>query len=376
MAANSLENSLLNFSLDLYNKLLVTNGQRENIVYSPLSIAAALSMILAGARNDTAKQLSAALHVELTKQPLHELFSRALASICECGSQVQLLIASRIYLDTSFPVLDGYLNFLNNFGAELKSVNFGKEHERIRLEINSWVEEVTASKIKDLLDEDSIDRLTALALVNAVYFKGLWATQFRLKATWPSSFYLDLKRTTRVDMMHQEGDYRISSSDKLQARALEIPYRGGKTSMVILLPDAVEGLSYLEEHLSAGALMELLQKLKMTSEVDVYLPKFKVEQKISLKYSLNALGVKYLFTSEADLSGISPKTELAVSDVVHRVLIEVDERGTEAAAATCDVICHQCAYSTMQFMVDRPFMFLIRCHEPDLILFAGSVRRP
>lgn len=144
MAANSLQDCLLNFSLDLYKKLLVKDARRDNVIYSPLSIAAALSMLLAGARNNTAKQLSTVLHVDLPDARLHDLFCAALARIRDCGSQIEFHVACRVYTDTSFPVLDSYLNFLKNrYGSELKSVHFRNEHEKVRLEINSWVEQVT-----------------------------------------------------------------------------------------------------------------------------------------------------------------------------------------------------------------------------------------
>ncbi|KAK8762421.1 hypothetical protein V5799_026312 [Amblyomma americanum] len=177
-------------------------------------------------------------------------------------------------------------------------------------------------------------------------------------------------------MMHHEGDYRMSHSEKLKVRALEVPYQGRKASMVVLIPDDIEGLSYLEEHLSADALAELLQDLSVSSEIQLSLPKFKVEQSTNLEESLKALGVKDLFTSSADLSGISPKAELRVSKVVHKAFIEVDEKGTEAAAATEASISCDCACKDAEFVVDRSYMFLIRCHDPDLILFTGSVRRP
>lgn len=377
MAATSLWDILLTFSLDLYKKLVAKDAQPDNVVYSPISIAAVLSMLRDGARSITVKQLSTALHVNSPDTHLHELFCAALARIRDSGPQVELHVASRVYADASFPVLDSYLNFLkNHYGSELISVDFRNEHESIRLAINSWVEQVTASKIKNLLTQGSVTALTALALVNAVYFKGLWKMRFSREATQPWDFRVDMETTIQVDMMYHEGDYRMSHSDKLKVQALELPYQDGRTSMVVLLPEEVEGLSCLEEHLSADALAQLLKTLSVSSDVQLFLPKFKVEQSINLEDSLKALGVKDLFTSAADLSGISPKTDLRVSRFVHKAFIEVDERGTEAAAATEASISCDCACEGTEFIVDRPFMFFIRCHDPDLILFAGSVRRP
>lgn len=178
-------------------------------------------------------------------------------------------------------------------------------------------------------------------------------------------------------MMYRKDLYSMASSQELGVTALEIPYRGGKTSMVVLLPNDVEGLSHLEEALTAPKLAKLLNNIGGFTDVELYLPKFKLEQAIGLKETLQEMGINDFFSSEADLSAISEKENLSASDVVHKAFVEVNEEGTEAAAATAVMMVACCMSSmppqTYKFVVDRPFMFLIRSCDPDLVLFMGSV---
>ncbi|EEC09204.1 thrombin inhibitor, putative [Ixodes scapularis] len=176
--------------------------------------------------------------------------------------------------------------------------------------------------------------------------------------------------------MHQKGDFKMGHCSDLKVTALEIPYKGNKMSMIILLPEDVEGLSVLEEHLTAPKLSALLGGMYVTPDVNLRLPKFKLEQSIGLKDVLMAMGVKDFFTSLADLSGISAAGNLCASDVIHKAFVEVNEEGTEAAAATAIPMMLMCARfpQVVNFFVDHPFMFLIHSHDPDVVLFMGSIR--
>uniref|UniRef100_A0A023FL76 Putative serine proteinase inhibitor n=1 Tax=Amblyomma cajennense TaxID=34607 RepID=A0A023FL76_AMBCJ len=374
MATNPLGESLLNFSIDLYKQLISKSGHSGNVFYSPFSISAALSMALAGARNTTAKQLTDVLHVN--SDNIHKHFSGFLSKLSGFDPDVKLHVANRMYAEQTFPVLDTYLSLLrDSYGATIESVDFQNNYEKVRGEVNAWVEEATQSKIKNLLPPGSVDSLTTLILVNAIYFKGLWSSQFNPNSTHRSDFHLDSKTKKEVDMMYQNNDYKMSRSDELAVTALEIPYRGGKTSMVVLLPDSIEGLSKLEDSLTASNVSELLKSLRDSSDVKLYLPKFKLEQAIDLKETLKAMGIKDFFTPAADLTGISDKGNLVASEVIHKAFVEVNEEGTEAAAATGIAMMLMCArFPDTRFVVDRPFMFLIRSLDPDVVLFMGSVR--
>ncbi|XP_049526730.1 LOW QUALITY PROTEIN: leukocyte elastase inhibitor A-like [Dermacentor silvarum] len=375
MATNPLGDSLLHFAIDLYKQLTRESGSSGNIFYSPFSISAALSMALAGARNTTAKQLADVLHVN--SEEVHKHFSSFISELTGFAPDVKLHVANRMYSEQTFPVLDSYLALLrDSYSATIESVDFKTNFETVRQQVNAWVEQATESKIKDLLPSGCLDSLTTLIVVNAIYFKGLWNSQFDPNSTYRSSFHLDKKNKKEVDMMYQENDYKMSRSDELGVTALEIPYRGGKTSMVVLLPDTVEGLSNLEESLSAEKISELLKGLWEHSDVKLYLPKFKLEQTVNLKQTLSAMGIEDFFAPVADLSGISAKGNLSASEVVHKAFVEVNEEGTEAAAATAVRVMLCCLQlEETKFVVDHPFMFLIRSHDPELVLFMGSVRQ-
>lgn len=381
MSTPTLGDYVLNFSVDLYKQLLAENKPGENIFFSPLSIAAALSMVLAGARNKTAQELRALLHVKGEESVLQEHFSKFFGGLSKYAPDICVYVANRMYSTQELVIQSGYLSLLeHSYRATLRSVDFKNNHEKVRLEANAWVSEQTASKIQNLLPLGSIDSGTVLILLNAIYFKGFWESPFPSWSTRSEKFYLDSHTSMEVDMMFQKESYKIGHCKELKARALELPYRGGKASMIIILPDDTEGLSLLEKSLSSTALSALINGLGEAQEVKLSVPKFKLERDFCLKHTLQALGVKDLVdASVADLSGIFESGKPAVSDVIHKAFIEVDEEGTEAAAATAVMMCGSCGPTPQTippFVVDHPFMFLLKSKEPDVILFVGSVRKP
>nr|XP_050037516.1 leukocyte elastase inhibitor A-like [Dermacentor andersoni] len=378
MATNPLGYPLLQFSVDLYKQLVSKSGSSGNIFYSPFSISAALSMALAGARNTTAKQLADVLHVN--SEEVHRHFSSFISELPGFAPDVKLHVANRMYSEKTFPVLDSYITLLRDcYGATIESVDFKNNFENVRQQVNGWVDQATQSKIRDLLKPGSVDALTTLILVNAVYFKGLWKSQFNANWTRPSDFHLNRNSKTLVDMMYQKSDFNMAHNMALEVTALEIPYRGGKTSMVVLLPDKIDGLSKLEEALSAENVAEVLMDLRNCTDVKLYLPKFKFEETLYLKQTLAAMGIQELFSlASADLTGISADENLWATEVVHKAFVEVNEEGTEAAAATAVVMGFGCSaprFIETKFVVDHPFMFPIRSRDPDIVLFMGSVRR-
>lgn len=378
--AQGLNNSLLQFALDMYGKLQSQNKGGQNIFFSPFSIALPLTMALAGARNNTAEQLAALLHVKNDRSKVQCSVTKLLKQLSEFAPDVEFHVANRVYGDQRFAFQKSYRSDMeNSYGATVTSVDFSKNHEDVRLEANEWVLKQTASKIRDLLPPGSVGANTTLLLLNAIYFKGFWSSPFTAHLTKPHDFHLDSENVVKVDTMSHAYGYKISTSKELRARALEMPYRGGKMSMVILLPDEVEGLPFLEKHLTSVTLSTLLASLEQNPKVCLTLPKLKIEHGLALKDVLRALGVVDLFKPEvADLSGIFESGKPAVTDILHKTFLQVDEEGTEAAAAT-GTIMTCCAYNTLPptfFKVDHPFMFIIKTNEPDVILFVGSVRKP
>lgn len=373
--ASGLGDSLLHFSLELYQKLKSEGDGASNVICSPFSIAAALSMTLAGARHDTAKQITTALHAQY--DTVHEKFADFLSKLFSFAPNVILHIANRLYSEETYETLEPFSRLLEKlYGTAIEKVDFKRNADQARLQVNAWVEEVTRSKIKDLLTKGTVDSSTSLIIVNAVYFKGLWQDQFNPKCTSKQEFYETPDRSKIVDMMHLKKPFRMSRLPDLEVSALEIPYKGQKTSMVILLPQEIDGLEKLEKSLTASKLTEILQGLSNKGDIELSLPKFKLEQAVGLKEVLTAMGIEDLFDpSKCDLSGVSADKNLVVSDAVHKAFVEVNEEGTEAAAATAMVVMQCCISFPTRFCVDHPFLFFVRTHDPDVILFVGSVRQ-
>uniref|UniRef100_A0A131YLL2 Serpin B n=1 Tax=Rhipicephalus appendiculatus TaxID=34631 RepID=A0A131YLL2_RHIAP len=369
--------AVLAFGIDFYKELLVKDGgNAENVVFSPFSIAAILSMTLAGARGQTAGEMASVLRIK-DVHAAHGQFCKLLAQLSSCAPDATLVTANRLYCEKTFSVLEEYGNLLKEFyGSAIVPANFKTETEEARHTINAWVEEVTKSKVKDLLPRGVVDAHTALVLVNAVYFKGAWKDQFPAYATSPGNFHVSKNEVKTVDMMQNQAQYRVCNKcDDLRAGAIEVPYKGGKASMLVLLPDDVEGLADLESSLTAAKLAAVVAALKgPATTTKLTLPRFKVEQATDLKTTLRRMGIKDLFASDADLTGISGNKELTVTAAVHKAFVDVNEQGTEAGAATIMAAANSYARSVTNFTVDRPFMFLIRWHDPCVVLFMGSVR--
>ncbi|KAH6937596.1 hypothetical protein HPB50_001885 [Hyalomma asiaticum] len=372
--------ALLKFSARMYQHLQSKNTENENIVCSPFSVTCALAMLAGGAGGMTSKQIFALLNLKASKDKIREHFRNLLTMLSDCAPDATFFVANRLYSDKRFLVHSGYAVLLeSSYRATLKTVNFSSAHEAVRREANAWISEQTASKVQDILRPGSVDSGSALVHISAISFKSFWQFPFRSVNTTLQDFRVDYKTKLRVNMMYIEHSFKLGHSEDLDARALEIPYRGQKASMVIILPDEVEGLYCLEECLTASRITVLLANLRLVQDVEVSIPKFKLDCTLHLKETLKDLGLKDLFTQgEADLSGIFESGRPAVSEIVHKAVVEVTEEGTEPAASTASAVVESAgkvAAQAVRFLVDHPFMFLIKSNEPDVILFMGSVRK-
>ena len=360
------------FGLDLYGQLRRPPG---NLFLSPHSIATALAMACGGARGDTAAQMARALHCTLAEDELGPAYA-ALDGELNAGGKTdyQLSIANRLWGQKRFPFLDSYRELTARcFGAPVEELDF-QQPEAARSTINRWVEEQTHEKIKDLLPAGSISGDTRLVLTNAIYFLGNWQKQFEEKATRDAAFYPAAGKETQVPMMYQQSHFRLGAADGLQL--LELPYKGERLSMLVLLPDQRDGLPKLEASLSAGKLEGWLKTL-VRREVRVSLPKFKLSSQFILNDPLSALGMTLPFGDKADFSGMDGRRDLYISVVVHKAFVDVNERGTEAAAAT-GIAMKAMAMGPppAQFRADHPFLFLIRDEPSGSILFFGRMAEP
>ena len=368
------------FGLELYAKLKGDeNVERQdgNLFFSPYSISTALAMTYAGARGETEKQMAETLHFSLGQERLHAALG-ALEDRLNAGGKrrtYQLAVANALWGQKGYGFREEFLTLVkDSYGAGLRQVDFAGETEKTRSTINKWVQKQTKDKIKDLIRPGVLDALTRLVLTNAIYFKGDWASKFKEENTRDAPFYVSKKQTQEVPMMYQKG--RFNYVEEEEVLILELPYKGEDLSMVVLLPKKVDGLAELEESLTAKQLEEWLGKLHRC-EVAVYVPKFKMTSEFSLAKMLAGMGMGDAFSlPPADFSGMTGKKDLFISHVLHKAFVEVNEEGTEAAAATAVVMELEAAMPVPVFRADHPFVFIIRDNRTGGILFMGRVMNP
>lgn len=366
------------FAADLYSHLKdKTSG---NLFFSPYSISAALAMTYAGSAGETQKQMAQVLHFTAPEAKLHQAMARLRESLLAEGKKgYQFRVANRLWGQKGFEFLPGFLQTTRkHYGAELGVVNFAQNTEQARQEINEWVEKQTEEKIKDLLAPGVLDPRTRLVLTNAVYFKGNWQDQFNKNATKDAPFHLSADKEVTVPTMHQTERFGYKATDDLQV--LEMPYTNGELSMIVLLPKDVAGLSPLEKRLTEEHLQGWTKGLPR-QKVRVYMPRFKMESQFGLKDTLQAMGMTLAFGEQkADFSGMSSGEGLYISAVIHKAFVDVNEEGTEAAAATGVVMMPLAAPIEREepptFRADHPFLFLIRDNQTGSILFLGRVVNP
>uniref|UniRef100_A0A8C3YHV7 Serpin family B member 1 n=1 Tax=Catagonus wagneri TaxID=51154 RepID=A0A8C3YHV7_9CETA len=368
------------FALDLFRALNESNPA-GNIFISPFSISSALAMILLGTRGNTEAQLSKALHFDTVKD-IHSSFQSLNADINKRGASYILKLANRLFGESSYHFLPEFLASTQKmYGAELASVDFLQASEEARKVINAWVKEQTEGKIPELLASGVVDGTTKLVLVNAIYFKGNWQEKFMTEATADAPFRLNKKDSKMVKMMYQKKKFPFGYIKELKCRVLELPYQGRELSMVILLPDSIEdestGLSKIEQQLTLERLREWTRPENLELlEVSVHLPRFRLEESYDLNAPLGRLGVQDLFGSRADLTGMSEARDLFISKVVHKSFVEVNEEGTEAAAATAGMAVFAMLMPEENFLADHPFIFFIRHNSSANILFLGRLSSP
>ncbi|GAB0183703.1 leukocyte elastase inhibitor-like [Grus americana] len=376
----NLRNANSRFALDLLRRFNETNPT-GNVFFSPVSVSAALAMVLLGAKGNTEAQVLKTLHFDKV-EGIHSRFQTLTMDINRSNAPYLLRLANRLYGEKSYSFLPDFLtNTQKLYGADLAAVDFLQAYDEARKEINQWVEEKTEGKIPDLLPEGSVDNMTRLVLVNAIYFKGDWAEKFNEADTTDMPFRLNKNERQTVKMMYQKKKFRFGYIPEVKVRVLELPYDGRELSMIILLPDDIEddstGLQKLEQQLTLENLQEwTCPEHLYSTDVRVRLPKFKLEESYDLKSDLAAMGLLDVFDSgKSDLSGMSGARDLFLSKIVHKAFVEVNEEGTEAAAATAG-IAMLCMVMEEDFNADHPFLFFIRHNPTQSILFFGRYASP
>ncbi|XP_070440070.1 leukocyte elastase inhibitor isoform X1 [Equus przewalskii] len=380
-AMEQLSTANTHFAVDLF-RALNESDPTGNIFISPLSISSALAMIFLGTRGNTAAQVSKALYFD-TVEDIHSRFQSLNADINKPGAPYILKLANRLYGEKTYNFLADFLASTQKmYGAELASVDFQQAPEDARKEINEWVKGQTEGKIPELLVKGMVDNMTKLVLVNAIYFKGNWQEKFMKEATRDAPFRLNKKDTKTVKMMYQKKKFPYNYIEDLKCRVLELPYQGKELSMIILLPDDIEdestGLEKIEKQLTLEKLREWTKPENLyLAEVNVHLPRFKLEESYDLTSHLARLGVQDLFNrGKADLSGMSGARDLFVSKIIHKSFVDLNEEGTEAAAATAGTIMLAMLMPEENFNADHPFIFFIRHNPSANILFLGRFSSP
>ncbi len=362
------------FAMDLYQRLRHDEG---NLFFSPYSITSALAMTWAGARGETAAEMAETLRFGVPEEAMHEGFKALNALVNAPSDAVALRVANALWGQMEYEFLQEYLDLVEtHYGGALETLDFVHDPDGSRQIINAWVEDKTEDRIKDLLPEGSIDPLTRLVLTNAIYFKGTWEHEFNPDQTRDEPFYLLDGTEVEVPMMHQRRRFPYAENEAVHA--VRLPYQGGDMSMLVLLPKERDGLPAIEANLDTAYLDDLIDQMRM-QEVRLGLPRFTTTSDFSMAQMLRAMGMPRAFNpEEADFSGMTGDRELYISDVIHKAFIEVNEEGTEAAAATGVTMRATSAMpqEPVEFIVDRPFLLVLR-HEPSgAMLFVGRIVDP
>lgn len=366
------------FALELYPEL--SKNEKGNIFYSPYSISSALAMVYEGARGNTAEEIKSVFHFP-NYEVLRPNFAAIYNDINEKSDAYELRAGNALWVQQDYHLLEDYKTVTERYyGGKAANVDFVKETERekSRQTINSFIEEQTNGKIKDLIPKGMLDSMTRLVLTNAIYFKGTWVWQFDPKDTREEDFKITPEKVVKVPMMYMEPEpdkARFNYTDLEDLQILELPYKGEKISMLILLPKGNLSTSTIEP-LTIEKLNEWKSKMKETKLDAIYLPKFEFDTKYFLNKDLKDLGMPTAFSNNADFSGMSGKRDLFISFVIHQAYVKVDEKGTEAAAATAVGMKLTAVMPGNIFRADHPFIFIIQQKDTGNILFLGRVVDP
>ena len=350
------------FAFEFYNQL----DKDQNMFFSPYSISSAFGMVYEGAKGQTAEELKQVFHFpDDNKAGYSEMFNAL-----NGNGAYTLEVANALWVQKDFSLLDSYQNTIKiDYHGTATNLDFANT-EASRQTINSWVEQHTSNKIQNLIGEGMLTDQTKLVLTNAIYFKGAWAQAFEAKLTTDADFKRESGQSEKVKMMHLYGKhFNYTQNDDLQM--IELPYKGDEISMVILLPK--KDISSIQSYLNPDSLSSLQSGMGST-EINVFLPRFKFKTSYELNDPLIKMGMKTAFTSAADLSGVDGRQDLMLSFAVHQAYVEVNEEGTVAAAATA--IGDTATGIPKQFNANHPFVFLIRQKATGNILFMGRVNDP
>lgn len=378
----------MEFCFDVFKELKVHHAN-ENIFYCPIAIMSALAMVYLGAKDSTRTQINKVVRFDKlpgfgdsieaqcgTSVNVHSSLRDILNQITKPNDVYSFSLASRLYAEERYPILPEYLQCVKElYRGGLEPINFQTAADQARELINSWVESQTNGIIRNVLQPSSVDSQTAMVLVNAIVFKGLWEKAFKDEDTQAMPFRVTEQESKPVQMMYQIGLFRVASMASEKMKILELPFASGTMSMLVLLPDEVSGLEQLESIINFEKLTEWTSSNVMEErKIKVYLPRMKMEEKYNLTSVLMAMGITDVFSSSANLSGISSAESLKISQAVHAAHAEINEAGREvvgSAEAGVDA-----ASVSEEFRADHPFLFCIKHIATNAVLFFGRCVSP
>ncbi|MDL1381401.1 serpin family protein [Yersinia pestis] len=370
-ASHRIAPHLAEFALSLY-RVLARQSNTTNIFFSPVSIATALAMLSLGTKGDTHTQILEGLDFNLTEMAeadIHQGFQHLLQTLNRPNTQLQLTSGNGLFIHQNLKLLDKFLEDVKSlYHSEAFPTNFTNTEEA-RQQINSYVEKGTQGKIVELVKE--LDSDTVLALVNYIFFKGKWERPFNEEQTREEDFHVDEATTVRVPMMNREGRFHLHHCSTLASWVLQMDYLGNATA-IFLLPDKGK-MQHLEDTVTTEILSKFL-KNRETTLVDLYFPKVSISGTYDLKTVLHSLGITKVFSQEADLSGVTEDAPLTVSKALHKAVLDIHEKGTDAAGATFLEMIPMMLPPDMKF--DRPFLVVIYEHHTKSPLFVGKVVNP
>ncbi len=362
------------FAFDLYKYL---ESEEDNLFISPFSVSVALAMTYEGAKNKTKKEMAAVMHFPDEKTQLHKDFAGIMQKVSASRNKdsYTFVTANSLWAQNDFKFFHTFFKTIeSNYKAPVELVDYknAENREKARLNINSWTEKKTNKKIKNLLQESDLDKDTKLVLVNAVYFLAEWKIKFEEKNNYEDKFY-GVGKETKTMFMRKKYRTKYFEDDKTQV--IEIPYIDEKASMVVFLPKKKKGLKALQDNFTNKYYEEIVSKLKY-EKTEITFPKFKIESRYDLVKVLSDAGIKQAFTNKADFTDMICKKEIKIDKIIHQTFINVNESGTEAAAATAVVmkrITSTSPENTKKFKADHPFIYIIKDNKTASILFIGQM---
>jgi len=360
------------FAIDFYKQ--IANEEKGNIFFFLYSLSTAMGMTYAGAKGVTQEQIAKIFHFAANTDKFHIQLGNTIKQINSKAGKIELRVVNNLWAEKTYPLTKTYPKLMTTaYMAAIKPMDFINKFEESRLSINANILKTTNEKIKDLLPPNSLNTLTRLVLTNAIYFKGDWKIMFKKELTSDRDFFITPQKSIKCSMMSVKSEFNYYEDSKL--KALELPYAGNNFSMIVILPNSNNPLDEITKMLTNDLLADIQRELGK-QEVTISIPKFKLSNGYQLKELLSTLGMPQPFTDDANFTGMTTVNNLKISDVFHKAFIEVNEQGTEAAAATAVVVATKSIQRVQSFIANRPFLFLIKEKSTGTILFMGRVVDP